>query len=397
MDETRLPKLAEKTTPDLKLAEKTTPDLNLTEKTTPDLNLPEVEEHAQVESLLERLMPTEIAEELATLTTGYTPDPGQEQKEPTYYDYPVLKAPVWSWEIVWYFFFGGLAAGCYVIASIASLFGSSEDRAVVRAGYYASLLALLPCPPLLIKDLGRPERFLNMLRIFKLKSPMSMGVWGLLGLSAFSGLTALIQAAKDGLFGLNLFTRALARLPQKLIAIPGIFFALFLGGYTGVLLAATSVPLWSRSKLLGSVFISSAISTSSALIGLVLCLFSAPGKTLHKLERLEWAALLVEMTSLFAFLRGSGRAARPLVGTNPGEKGRTFWSAVFAGGLALPWLLQTSNLLKSDKARARKAGRGLLISLLVLVGGYFLRKTMIEAGHTSSKDARTTLWNAKPR
>lgn len=122
----------------------------------------------------ERSTSDTLIEQLATWSTGYTPDPEHESQEPTYYDYPVLKAPVWSWEIVWYFFFGGLAAGCYVIASIASLFGSSEDRAVVRTGYYLSLLALLPCPPLLIKDLGRPERFLNMLRIFKLKSPMSV-------------------------------------------------------------------------------------------------------------------------------------------------------------------------------------------------------------------------------
>ncbi len=116
-----------------------------------------------------------LVEQLATLTTGYTPDPEREQQEPTYYDYPVLKAPIWRWEIVWYFFLGGLAGGCYVIASIAALFGSQEDQAVARTGYYLSLLALLPCPPLLIKDLGRPERFLNMLRVFKVKSPMSMG------------------------------------------------------------------------------------------------------------------------------------------------------------------------------------------------------------------------------
>jgi len=103
-----------------------------------------------------------LVEQLATLTTGYTPDPEREQQEPTYYDYPVLKAPIWRWEIVWYFFLGGLAGGCYVIASIAALFGSQEDQAVARTGYYLSLLALLPCPPLLIKDLGRPERFLNM-------------------------------------------------------------------------------------------------------------------------------------------------------------------------------------------------------------------------------------------
>src|SRR6266568_718601 len=119
---------------------------------------------------------TNLIERLSTLTTGYTPDPEQESQEATYYDYPALKQPFWRWEIIWYFFLGGLSAGCYVIATIASLFGSKEDRAVARTGYYLSLLALLPCPALLIKDLGRPERFLNMLRVFKVKSPMSTRV-----------------------------------------------------------------------------------------------------------------------------------------------------------------------------------------------------------------------------
>src|SRR5258707_4515656 len=291
-----------------------------------EIRLPTFESTERAPALrrLERLVPAQLAENLAALTTGYTPNPGQELKEPSYFDYPVLKEPFWKWEIVWYFFFGGLAAGCYFIASIASLFGSSEDRAVARAGYYASLLALLPCPPLLIKDLGRPERFLNMLRIFKLKSPMSMGVYGLLVFSVFSGLAAVIQAARDGLLGAWWGARWLARLPQKLLAVPGIFSAFFLGGYTGVLLTATSVPLWSRSKLLRGIFLSSATSTSSAVISLVLRIFRAPASTLHKLERMEWAALLVEMTSLLAFLRGSGPAARPLVGDGPDEKGRTF-------------------------------------------------------------------------
>src|SRR2546423_14107030 len=171
-----------------------------------------------------------LVEQLATLTTGYTPDLECEQQEPTYYDYPVLKAPIWRWEIVWYFFLGGLAAGCYIIASIAALFGSQEDLAVAKTGYYLSLLALLPCPPLLIKDLGRPERFLNMLRVFKVKSPMSMGVWALLGFSLFSGLTTVIQAARDGLLGTWWLARMLAALPQKLVAIPGAAFGTFLGG-----------------------------------------------------------------------------------------------------------------------------------------------------------------------
>src|SRR5947209_5411127 len=120
--------------------------------------------------------PTDLSELLASFITGYTPDPEREQAETSYYDYPVLKEPVWRWEIVWYFFLGGLAAGCYVIASIAALFGSKEDRTVARTGYYLSLLALLPCPLLLIKDLGRPERFLNMLLFFNVKSPSSTKV-----------------------------------------------------------------------------------------------------------------------------------------------------------------------------------------------------------------------------
>lgn len=343
---------------------------------------------------MRELISDDTIEQLATLTTGYTPDLEKELQEPTYYDYPVLKAPIWRWEIIWYFFFGGLAAGCYVIASIAALFGSKEDRAVARTGYYLSLLALLPCPPLLIKDLGRPERFLNMLRIFKVKSPMSMGVWGLLTFSLFSGVTAVNQAARDGLLGKWWGAKLLAAIPQRLLAMPGSIFGVFLGGYTGVLLAATSVPLWSRSKLLGAIFVSSAISTSSALISLVLRIAGAPARTLHKLENLEWMAMLVEIAGLLAFLRGSGRAARPLVGTGPKEQGQTFWRFMFGGGLALPLLLQTLTLL-GRRPEKRHTGRGIVISLLVLIGGYFLRRTIIEAGRASTQEAHTTLWNAK--
>src|SRR5947207_11292660 len=169
-----------------------------------------------------RLTALNLTEQLATITTGYTPDPSKELQETTYYDYPVLQEPLWHWEIYWYFFFGGLAAGCYVIATIASLFASPEDRVITRTGYYLSLLAFLPCPPLLIKDLGRPERFLHMLRVFKVKSPMSMGTWALTSFGILSGITAVIQAARDGTLGRWWGSRLLGALPQRLIALPGI-------------------------------------------------------------------------------------------------------------------------------------------------------------------------------
>jgi formate-dependent nitrite reductase membrane component NrfD len=273
-----------------------------------------------------------------------------------------------------------------------------------------------------------------------MRSPMSIGVWGLLAFSFFSGITAVIQAAKDGFLGTWWGARWLARWPQKLIALPGTISGVFLGSYTGVLLAATSIPVWSRSKMLGAVFISSALSTSGALISCVLRIVGAPKTTLHKLERIEWFSMLVEMTNLLLFLRGSGRAARSLVGTEPTEQGPIFWRFMFGSGLVLPWLLQTLSLLgqswffgrsvgavpgvhprgpftltSKGKHRIHPRGQaqgkgasplptptgiqsrgsaGIIVSLLVLIGGYFLRRTIIHAGHVSSRDARTTLFVA---
>ncbi|HTI13290.1 MAG TPA: NrfD/PsrC family molybdoenzyme membrane anchor subunit [Dictyobacter sp.] len=355
--------------------------------------------------------PANLLEWLALLTTGYLPDPEQEKDENSYYDYPSLKPAVWHWEIVWYFYFGGLAAGCYLLATLASVFGSDEDKKALRLGYYLSMLAFLPCPPLLIKDLGRPERFLNMMRIVKVKSPMSMGSWSLAAFGTFAGATLVSQGARDGLLGKWWGARLIARFPQKLITIPGSFAALFLGGYTGVLLAATSNPLWSRSRMMTAMFFPSAMSTSTALMSTILRFIRTPASVLHKLEKLEWINMIVELISMLTFLRQSGRAARPLVGTGPKELGPTFWRFMFGGGLVLPWFLQTFMLSRHKKheqkaAKAKKNNKqsgkskhfepmSLFVSLLVLVGGYFLRKTIVYAGHESSKDARTTFWNAR--
>jgi formate-dependent nitrite reductase membrane component NrfD len=343
---------------------------------------------------------TMLMVKLAALTTGYTPDPEKELQEKTYYDYPAVKGHAWGWEIVWYFYFGGLAAGSYVIASLASFFGSKEDRQVVRVGYYSAFLAVILCPPLLIKDLGRPERFLHMLRVFKFKSPMSVGTWGLTIFSLFSSLTLIIQVARDGLLGRWWGPSLLAKLPQKLVAIPGTLLAVFVGGYTGVLLTTTSIAVWARSRMLGAVFVASAFSTGTALTSLILRLIGAPASTLRKLERFEWFNMLVEFAGLLLYLRSSGRAAKALVGTEPREKGPTFWTLMFGGGLILPWLLTSLSLLsgghkKKHHTRKEHGSLGIIISLFVLIGGYFLRKTIVEAGPVSSDDARTSLWNAR--
>src|SRR5579884_1295798 len=97
----------------------------------------------------------------------------------TYYNIPLLHKAHWSWEIILYFFLGGLSGGSFLVATAASLFGSEEDADLIRAARYISFVSILISPILLIKDLGRPERFHHMLRVLKFRSAMSLGTWGL--------------------------------------------------------------------------------------------------------------------------------------------------------------------------------------------------------------------------
>src|SRR3954463_3692137 len=92
----------------------------------------------------------------------------------SYYDRPILKEPVWQPEIPFYFFTGGIAGGCSVLHGIARVAG--QER-LAKTALYVGAAADIVSPLLLISDLGRPERFLNMLRVFKVTSPMSVGSW----------------------------------------------------------------------------------------------------------------------------------------------------------------------------------------------------------------------------
>lgn len=144
----------------------------------------------------------------------------------------LLQSPHWPFLIDVYFFLGGLAGGAFVIATVANLLDSRRYRDVVRAGYYVAFAALLPCPVILIVDLGVPARFLNMLLSFNPLSPMSMGAWALLAFSVCATSTALFTLLED-------LGRARDLSGPKIVAggIGG-FFGFFLAAYPGVLLAA---------------------------------------------------------------------------------------------------------------------------------------------------------------
>jgi formate-dependent nitrite reductase membrane component NrfD len=298
---------------------------------------------------------------------------------PGYYDYPVVKRPVWTWEVPAYFWLGGMAAGAYLTASLAQNFGSAEDRHVAAGGYYVAAAALVPCAPLLIADLGRPDRFHHMLRIFKPLSPMNLGAWTLTSFTPIAFARAASHASSTGLLRGPL--AVLARLvPTRLADLVGVVLGLTLAGYSGVLLAATNIPLWAKSKLLGGVFMASAMASGSAAVTLQAAGRSAPDATLHRLGMIESAASAGEMAILAGYLVQSGKTARPLT---TGRFSVPFWLGAVGAGTLLPLVLH--------RVAGRRQGRTLrtlsnAAALCTIAGSFALRWSIFEAGKDSSQD-----------
>ena len=170
---------------------------------------------------------------------------------PSYYDLPLLKPPVWTWEVPAYFFVGG-AAGAAAVIGIAARITGADEKLVRDARWIAAIGANLSTP-LLIADLGRPERFLNMLRVFKPRSPLSVGVWTLVvfGGSSTAVVIAPWKPLRDLLAGVS--------------ALSGLAMAT----YTGVLLGATANPVWKEHvRTLPVHFAASALGSAVSLLEL---------------------------------------------------------------------------------------------------------------------------------
>src|SRR5882757_10845027 len=161
-------------------------------------------------------------------------------RKPGYYGETVVRSPVWTWEIPIYFFVGGLGGMSPVIALGALVFHHFD---VARTAMWVAAIASVLSPILLILDLGRPHLFLNMLRVFKPQSAMSMGAWILAAFGA---------CAVPGLIALELHAHQIfpGTLDQLLRVAAGIFifgaaiFGTLLATYTGVLIGATAIPAW---------------------------------------------------------------------------------------------------------------------------------------------------------
>lgn len=308
---------------------------------------------------------------------------GEETRQ-SYYGLPVIHGPHWRWSIVLYFVLGGLAGGSAVLSGIARLIGRREAQPIVRAGRYLSFLTALPAPLLLIEDLGRPERFHHMLRVLKLRSPMSLGVWGLIAFSGTAFLGALRQLVDDRFFGRWLPGQSLIRrVPDRALAGAQTVTGFFLAGYTGVLLGATAVPLWARNALLlGPLFLCSALSSAAATLGLLLR--GADAERAHRvLDRVERAALLGECVLLEHVQRRSGpTVGRPL---SEGHEGRAYRAARLSASAALG-VGSLAAVVPRPLARPLRAAA----TLLALASAPLLRAAILFGGRRSADDPEAT-------
>jgi formate-dependent nitrite reductase membrane component NrfD len=276
---------------------------------------------------------------------------------------PVMKPPVWTWEVPLYFWIGGIAAGSSFVALACDLAGDDESATVARK---VALAALVPSPALLILDLGRPERFYKMLRIFKPRSPMSTGVWAL---SAFGALAATAVGAD--LLGRRREARALGAANA---VVGG-----YLGSYTGVLLASTAVPVWARSRLLlGPIFVSTATATGAAACRLVLAARGLPvgHPTRNALGRVEMGAMAAELLLSIVNERRLGPLARHLEQATPGKLFK-----------AAKWSVRTGLALRLVRRRGGPVTHH-AASVLYLAAGLMFRYAWVAAGPPSARDDR---------
>lgn len=287
--------------------------------------------------------------------------------DPTYYGLPVIKQPVWIWSIPAYFFVGGTAGAASVLAGCCELVEPRAYGQLVRSARRLALAGDLLGSALLIHDLGRPSRFLNMLRVFRPTSPMSVGSW-LLAASGTANGAAVLLGERGGLVGK---LGGAASLVAAALGGP-------LAGYTGVLLANTAVPVWSGAqRSLPPLFVAS--SAASAGWALSLLPVGARGRRLARSFGL--AGTVAELglaAALHRAVKRVPRVARPL---ERGPSGLLWRASTLLGAAAVATACAASPPRPSSWTPA--AGLGLAASLLT-------RFALFHAGKASARDPKAT-------
>jgi formate-dependent nitrite reductase membrane component NrfD len=239
---------------------------------------------------------------------------------------------------------------------------------------------------LLVFDLGRPARFFHMLRAFRASSPMSIGTWGLTAFGLISTLTAGLQLVDDRALRAGQRPSGTRRAAGHGLALLGALSGFFVAGYTGVLLAATAVPLWSkRPALLGPLFLSSAMTSGAAAISAVaLAMDREENEADARLRALEMLSTVAEGSLLVIWISALGPTAKPIV---EGRLGAIVRHGAVGVGMALP--LTVALLSHYLPRRGRRAAR-LASATLTLAGVFCVRYAVVVGGRRSADDPLAT-------
>jgi hypothetical protein len=284
----------------------------------------------------------------------------------SYYGQPVIKEPVWTPEIPIYFFTGGLAGASAMLALLAEARGNEE---LARRAWLNAMAGIGASPALLISDLGRPARFLNMLRMFKVTSPMSVGSWILAASGATTSLAAL--NAQTGLF-----PRAgrAAKIAAGVLGMP-------LSTYTAALVSNTSVPAWHGARwTLPFTFGASAAASAGAAAAV-----TTRPKAAAPARRLAVGGALAEALSAEFMKHQLGELGEPY---SEGRSGafRRVGAACLATGAAV---------LGGRGSRSRTAA--VAGGSLIMAGALCARWSVFRAGFQSAADPKYTVGPQRAR
>jgi formate-dependent nitrite reductase membrane component NrfD len=293
-----------------------------------------------------------------TSWTGSVTELGTDMR--SYYGRPVIKPPVWKSAVGLYLFTGGVAGASSVLHGLARVRGHEE---LARRSLYIGAVADLVSPVLLVSDLGRPERFLNMFRVFKPTSPMSVGSWVLYISGGTSGTAAVLE-----------FLGILEPVKKAAEAV-SFLFGPPLATYTGTLLANTAVPVWHEARHeLPWLFGASACASAGAAVAATLRVEDAgPARRFSTMGAVAGLALGEAMERRLGFV---GEVYKQ------GEAGRY-------GRIAKVCTAAGTAVLGALGRRSRAAAAG--GSALVLAGELALRWSVFKAGFQSAKDPRYTV------
>lgn len=277
----------------------------------------------------------------------------------SYYGRPVLKAPVWKPAIAWYFFTGGLAGASSTLALAAQLAGNRRLR---RSALVASAAGIALSGPLLVVDLGRPARFLNMLRVAKPTSPMSVGSW-LLAAFAPASIGAAASELAGRLPGLGRVAGAGAGVLGPAVAT-----------YTAVLVADTAIPAWHEARReLPFLFAGSAMASAAGA-----AMASTPVDAAGPARRLALIGAGSEIAAARAMTARLGDVAGPYEHGRAGQLARAAEACTAAGAVLVV-------------AGGRRRPAAVAAGALLCTGSVLTRFSVFRAGFESAVDPAATI------